>query len=554
MVDNNMIYFGKAGEGLTQKLYLNPRMANRHGFICGATGTGKTVTLKVLAESFSKMGVPVFLSDVKGDLSGMIKPGADSEGMQKRIARFGIGEDFEYQAFPAVFYDIYGRKGTPLRTTISEMGPHLLAQCLGLNDTQADVLSVIFKIADDQELLLTDTKDLKAMLTWVSDNIADYEMEYGHIAKATITTIIRSIVALEAEGGDQFFGEPAIDITDFFNRDLNGRGYINILDSETLINKPRLYTAFMLYLLSELFEVLPEVGDPEKPKMVFFFDEAHLLFNSASPVLMQKIEQVVKLIRSKGVGVYFVTQSPGDIPNAVMAQLSNKIEHALRAYTPQERKALRAAADAFRENPAFDTTELLQQLGVGEAIVSMLDNGGIPMIAEHAYILPPESYMGMITDVERAAAIASSHMNEKYAEMIDPESAYEIILKRRQKLTEEDEAAKAAEQEAKEAEKAEKEAAKHAEKEAKEAAKQAEKEAKEAEKAAKAAEKEEKKKKDAVTGGVKQVLSSGAGTVGREVGKAVGGTFGGTFGKKLGSNVGAQLGRSILGTLFKIFK
>ncbi len=525
MVDNNMIFFAKTGEGLTQKLYLNPRMANRHGFICGATGTGKTVTLKVLAESFSKMGVPVFLSDVKGDLSGMVRPGEDNEGMQKRMDRFDIREDFEYQSFPTVFYDIYGEKGTPLRTTISEMGPNLLAQCLSLNDTQADVLSVIFKIADDQELLLIDTKDLKAMLTWVSDHIADYEMEYGHIAKATITTIVRAIVALEAEGGDQFFGEPAIDITDFFNRDLNGKGMINILDSETLINKPRLYTAFMLYLLSELFEVLPEVGDPEKPKMIFFFDEAHLLFNSASPVLMQKIEQVVKLIRSKGVGVYFVTQSPRDIPNAVMAQLSNKIEHALRAYTPQERKALRAAADAFRENPAFDTAELLQQLGVGEAVVSMLDNGGIPMVAEHAYILPPESYMGIISDEEREAVIRDSHMNEKYGEMVDPESAYEVILRRKKQL--DDDALAAAEEF------------------------QA---AKEAEKAAKAAEKEEKKKKDAVTGGVKQVLSSGAGTVGREVGKAVGSTFGGSFGKKIGSNMGAQLGRSILGTLFKLFK
>ena len=554
MVDNNMIYFAKTGEGLSQKLYLNPRMANRHGFICGATGTGKTVTLKVLAESFSKMGVPVFLSDVKGDLSGMIRAGEDSEGMQKRLDRFDLREDFEYQSFPAVFYDIYGKKGTPLRTTVSEMGPNLLAQCLGLNDTQADVLSVIFKIVDDDQLLLIDTKDLKVALSWVSDNISDYEMEYGHIAKATITTIIRSIVALEAEGGDQFFGEPAIDITDFFNRDLNGRGYINILDSETLINKPRLYTAFMLYLLSELFEVLPEVGDPEKPKMVFFFDEAHLLFNSASPVLMQKIEQVVKLIRSKGVGVYFVTQSPGDIPNAVMAQLSNKIEHALRAYTPQERKALRAAADAFRENPSFDTIELLQQLGVGEAIVSVLDNGGIPMVAEHAYILPPESYMGIITDDEREQAIKASNLNEKYGEMVDPDSAYEVILRRKKQLDDDALAEAARIQDEKDREKAEKEAQKQAEKEAKEAAKQAEKEAKEAEKAAKAAEKEEQKKKDAVSGGVKQVLSSGAGTVGREVGKAVGSTFGGTFGKKIGSNMGAQLGRSILGTLFKLFK
>ena len=536
MVDNNKIFFAKTGEGLQDKIYLNPGMANRHGFICGATGTGKTITLKVLAESFSKMGVPVFLSDVKGDLSGMIKPGVDSENMRSRIERFGIGEDFEYQAFPAAFYDIYGEKGTQMRTTVSEMGPNLMAQCLGLNDTQADVLSVIFKIADDQGLLLLDTKDLKAMLTWVGEHIGEYEMEYGHIAKATLTTIIRAIVAIESEGGDQFFGEPAIDITDFFDKDINGKGMISILHSETLINKPRLYTAFMLYLLSELFEVLPEVGDPEKPKLVFFFDEAHLLFNSASSVLMQKIIQVVKLIRSKGVGVYFVTQSPGDIPNEIMSQLSNKIEHALRAYTPQERKALKAAADAFRENPEFDTIEVLQQLGTGEAVVSMLGEDGIPAIAQHAYILPPESFMGIISDEERKAAIAASPLHDKYGEMVDSDSAYEAIIRRRQQLDEE--AQQAADVAA---------AAKEAEKEAKEAAKEAEKEAKEAEK-------EAKKKKDAVTGGVKSVLSSGAGTVGREVGKAVGSTFGGSFGKKIGSNMGAQLGRSILGTLFKFFK
>ena len=538
MVDNGKIWFANTGDDCSTRLYLNPKMANRHGFICGATGTGKTVTLKVLAESFSELGVPVFLSDVKGDLSGSILPGQDNANMQERIKRFGLGDSFSYMRYPTTFYDIYGEKGIPLRTTISEMGPVLLGQCLGLNDTQCDVLSVVFKIADDQKLLLLDTKDLKAMLNYVGENISDLEMNYGHIAKATLTTIVRAIVAIESEGGDRFFGEPAIDINDLFKTDENGYGMINVLSSETLINKPKLYAAFMLFLMSELFETLPEVGDPEKPKMVFFFDEAHLLFNSASPALLEKIAQVVKLIRSKGVGIYFVTQSPADIPSDVMSQLSNKIEHALRAYTPKELKAVKTAAESFRANPAFDTTELLQQLGTGEAVVSLLDDKGIPAPCEHAYILPPKSLMGTITDTARHDAIVTNVLADKYSTQVDNDSAYEF-LERRQKQLDEKNAAAVAEQA---------EAAANAKEEAA-AAKQAQKEALAQ---AKAKAKAEASTERAMKRGVKNVASSTTGTIGREIGKAIGGTVGGSFGKTLGGNVGASLGRNIIGTLFKL--
>ena len=559
MNENGMIYFARSGsdkDNLSEKIYLDPRMANRHGFICGATGTGKTVTLKVLAESFSEMGVPVFVSDIKGDVSGLLNPGTDSESMQKRIARFGIEDSFTYQGFPCNFFDIYGMKGIPLRTTVSEMGPQLMAKVLGLNDAQSDLLAVIYKMADDNDLLLVDTKDLKACLNYAYDNAALFEMEYGHIQKASVSTIVRAIVALESEGADQFFGEPAIDIKDFFRTADNGYGIINILDSEALINKPRLYAAFMLFLLSELFEVLPEVGDPEKPKMVFFFDEAHLLFNNATPALMEKINQVIKLIRSKGVSVFFVTQSPGDIPDSVMSQLSNKIEHALRAYTPAEKKALKAASDAFRENPEFNTMTLLQELGTGEAIVSMLDAHGVPEVAKHAFILPPESSMEPITDEERQEAINESRMNIKYGEVAEMDSAYEFIMRLRQQEEEMLDEAKKEYEALKQQEKEDKLAAKEAEKAEKEAAKaalKAEKEAqKEAERAAKALEKEEAKKKNALKQAAKSVSSTASGTVGREIGKSIGKTIGGDFGKTLGGNLGAALGRNILGTLFKL--
>ncbi|MBR4092136.1 MAG: DUF853 family protein, partial [Mogibacterium sp.] len=391
---------------------------------------GKSVTLKVLAESFSQIGVPVFMSDVKGDMAGIAVPGTDSEGMQKRLDRFEIRDGFSYRGFPVSIFDIYAQKGTPLRTTVSEMGPLLFSQVLDLNDTQTELMQVIFKIADDLGLILTDTKDMKATLQYCADHSSEFKMDYGLIPQQSASAIIRAIVALESEGADTFFGEPAIDIRDLFLTAPDGRGIINILDAETLINKPRLYSAFMLYLLSELFEVLPEVGDPEKPKMVFFFDEAHLLFKNASKSLLEKIEQVVKLIRSKGVSIFFVTQSPGDIPGAVMSQLGNKIEHGLHAYTPAEQKALNAAADAFRENPAFDTKELMQSLGTGEAVVSMLDENGAPSMAEHAFVLPPESRMGAISDEERRNAVDYSPLNNKYLVMVDNVSAYEVITGR----------------------------------------------------------------------------------------------------------------------------
>lgn len=560
MIDNGKIWFASTGENYETRLYLDPKTMNRHGFICGATGTGKTVTLKVISESLSELGVPVFLADVKGDLGGFMLPGQDNDNMQERIKRFGLGDSFAYKRFPTAFFDIYGEKGIPLRTTISEMGPMLLAQCLGLNDTQSDVLSVVFKIADDQGLLLLDTKDLKSMLNYVADNMADFEANYGRIAKVTVNTIIRAIVALEAEGGDVFFGEPAIDINDLFRTDDNGRGMINVLSAEILINKPKLYTAFMLFLMSELFESLPEVGDPEKPKMVFFFDEAHLLFDNASPALLEKIAQVVKLIRSKGVGIFFATQSPADIPNDIMSQLSNKIEHALRAYTPKEMKAVKTAAESFRVNTAFDTAELLQQLGTGEAVVSMLDAKGIPTPCEHAYILPPESLMGTITSAARKDAILTDVIADKYWEPVDNDSAYEFLQRRQIQIDEEnarivEEKAKA-EEEAKAKAAAEKKAAKEqaaAEKAAEKAAAQAEREAARAKAAAeKAAAKQEEKAKRALKTGVKSVASTTSGSIGRELGKAIGGTMGGSFGKTLGGNVGASLGRNIIGTLFKL--
>lgn len=538
MIDGGKVWFASTGADYSTKLCLEPRMANRHGFICGATGTGKTVTLKVLSESFSEMGVPVFLSDVKGDLSGFILPGQDNDNMQERIRRFGIAESFAYKRYPTTFYDIYGKKGIPLRTTVSEMGPVLLGQVLGLNDTQSDVLSVVFKIADDQGLLLLDTKDLKAMLNYVGENISELEMNYGHIAKATLTTIIRAIVAIEAEGGEQFFGEPAIDINDLFRLDDNGYGMINVLSSETLINKPKLYTAFMLFLLSELFEVLPEVGDQDKPRMVFFFDEAHLLFNNASAALLEKLTQVVKLIRSKGVGIYFVTQSPADIPDEVMSQLSNKIEHALRAYTPKELKALKTAAESFRENPNINTAELLQQLGTGEAIISMLDAKGVPMPCEHAYILPPQSLMGTITETARHDAIVTNVLADKYSIQVDNDSAYEFLMRRKKQLDDENAAAAEADSkakiDAKVQEAAEKQAARKAEIEAKTRART------------------EAAANKAIKTSVKSVASTTSGTIGREIGKVIGDSVGGSFGKRLGGNVGASIGRNIIGTLFKL--
>ena len=534
MYYNNKIWIGDTNG---EKICIEPKMANRHGLIAGATGTGKTVTLKVLAESFSDAGVPVFLADIKGDLAGMCRPGVDSADMQKRIQRFGLDQcDFRYQSYPTTFWDVYGEMGIPLRTTITEMGPVLLSKLMNLNNTQSDILTILFKIADDNDLLLIDTKDLKVMLQYIGENNKELSMEYGNIAKQSVTAILRHVVALEAQGGDMFFTEPALNISDFFTTGAGGKGMINVLDSRKLVNEPTMYATFLLWLMSELFDTLPEVGDLDKPRMVFFFDEAHLLFDDISKALEDKLEQIIKLIRSKGVGIYFITQNPKDIPNGVLSQLGNKIQHALRAYTPAEEKAVKAAADSFRTNPAFDTREVLTSLGTGEALISVLDEKGIPSIVQNCKVLPPQSMMGPITDEEKKREVLLSNLSLKYQDTIDRDSAYEFMQRHNMQLAE----AAAAEVQAKED-------AKAAEKAAKEAAKQAEKEAKEAAKA-------KEKKKKAITSGVSSVAKTAGSTVGREVGNAIGSAVGGSFGKKLGGNLGASLGRNILGTLFKLGK
>lgn len=449
MFEDNKIWIAKSDK----KLCLLPQMANRHGFIAGATGTGKTVTMKVIAESFSDMGVPVFFADVKGDLSGMCRPGEDNENMRGRIAKFGI-ENFEYKSYPTRFWDIWGETGHPVRITVSDMGPVLLAHLLGLSDVQAGVLNIVFKVADDQGLLLLDLKDLRAMLKFVGDNREEFTTSYGNVTTASIGAIQRALLTFEDEGGEMIFGEPALDITDWMRTDLSGRGYINILNSTRLIKSPTIYATFLLWMMTELFERLPEVGDLPKPRMIFFFDEAHLLFEDAPKSLLQKIVQVVKLIRSKGVGIYFISQSASDIPDDVLAQLSNRVQHALRAYTPAEQKALRATASAFRENPGFDTQTALTELGVGEALVSFLDEAGTPMIVERAFVLPPQSLMGAADEESVKALVVSDEFDLKYRQTVDRESAYEIIMRAEETLAAEQQAeaeAAAAEKESKKA-------------------------------------------------------------------------------------------------------
>lgn len=499
MYNENLVWIGQSGD---EKVCIIPKMANRHGLIAGATGTGKTITLKVLAESFSDAGVPVFLADAKGDLAGMCQPGEDSENMQKRITKFGLQDIWSYHAYPTSFWDVYGEQGHPLRTTITEMGPLLLAKLMGLNDTQADILSIIFHIADDAGLLLIDIKDLRSMLTYVGDHTADYVTKYGNMTKQSIGAIVRTLINLEEQGGNDFFGEPALKIMDWFRCDENGRGYINILAADKLMNYPDMYGTFMLWMMSELFEVLPEAGDADKPKMVFFFDEAHMLFDSASPELLQKIEQVVKLIRSKGVGIYFITQSPSDIPDEVLGQLGNRIQHALRAYTPAEQKALKAAAASFRENPDFKTLDVLPMLGVGEALISVLDEEGRPGIVKQCKVLCPQSRMGAITDEERKAVMTADTLAAQYDVSQDRDSAYEFLNrqaaeaeKAAQEAADKAEADKAAAAEQAAKEKQEAEQAKIQAKLDAEEAKQKAKEAAAAEKA-KAKEEAEKKKEE----------------------------------------------------------
>lgn len=428
MLNNEKIAFIAINDSL--EVCLNSKMANRHGLVTGATGTGKTVTLQNLAETFSRMGVPVFAADIKGDLSGVAKLGGNKESVVKRVESYNLKEKgFQFDSFPVQFWDVFGEQGTPVRATIADMGSLLISRLLNLNDTQDAVLSIIFKIAKDESLELIDLKDLQKILEYVGNNSKAFTTNYGNISAASIGAIQRGLLQLEQDGASQFFGEPDLNLDDLIQT-VNGKGVINILAADKLMHSPKVYSTFLLWMMTKLFQVLPEVGDVEKPKLVFFFDEAHLLFSDAPKALVDKVEQVVRLIRSKGVGIYFVTQSPSDIPDNVLAQLGNRIQHALRAYTPKEQKALRAAAQSFRANPKFDTETAISELGTGEALVSFLDEKGAPRPVERTFILPPEGQIGPITDDERKAIIAASLVNRFYAESIDRESAYEKLTER----------------------------------------------------------------------------------------------------------------------------
>ncbi len=407
-------------------LYLLPGMSNRHGLVAGATGTGKTVTLQVMAESFSRIGVPVFAADVKGDLSGISQPGSDNPKVQERVKKLGL-TGFAFNGSPVTFWDVLGEQGHPVRATISEMGPLLISRILNLNDTQSSVMALVFKIADDGGLLLLDLKDLQAMLQHVGDSAKDYQTQYGNISPASIGTIQRSLTGLQQQGGDKFFGEPALNLDDLLQTDTSGRGVVNILAADKLMASPQLYATFLLWMLSELFERLPEVGDPEKPKLVFFFDEAHLLFTDLPSTLQAKIEQVIRLIRSKGVGVYFVTQNPLDVPEVVLGQLGNRVQHALRAFTPSDQKAVRAAAQTFRTNPKLKVETVITELAVGEGLVSFLDEKGTPGVVDRALVCPPHSQIGPITPAQRQQTISSSVVFGVYEKVIDRESAYERL-------------------------------------------------------------------------------------------------------------------------------
>ena len=423
MYENGKIYMGLADD---QRVEMCLNMCNRHGLIAGASGTGKTITMKVMAESFSDAGVPVFLCDVKGDVAGICAPGQSSEGMEKRIDKFGLRDTFTYRGYPTTFWDIYQEGGHAVRATVSEMGPELLSRILGLTPAQEGILHIVFRIADDKGLLLIDLKDLRAMLTYVNEHRAEYMMTYGNITPQSVAAILRALLPLEQQGGELFFGEPALEIQDWMRTDAEGRGMINVLDCVKLVQNPTLYASFLLWMLSELFESLPEAGDLDKPKLVFFFDEAHMLFRDAPKVLLQEIEQTVKLIRSRGVGVYFVTQSPGDIPDSVLAQLSNRVQHALRAYTPAELKAVRVAAQAFRANPAFQAEDAIMELGVGEALTSFLDEKGVPTMVQRTKIICPQSLMAAPEPMVRAKVLMHDGM-EKYDDSVDNTSAYEVL-------------------------------------------------------------------------------------------------------------------------------
>ncbi len=488
--DEHKVWLG-TGE---KRVYLEPGMANRHGLIAGATGTGKTVTLKVLAEAFSDMGVPVFLGDIKGDLTGMVNAGKETKHIRRSINNMKLDEvGYDYASYPVRFFDVYGEKGHPVRTTVSAMGPELLSRLLDLTPVQDGVLRIAFRIADDEGLILSDLKDLRALMQYVGDNAKEYKLTYGNVSSQSVGAIQRALLALEDEGGNIFFGEPELELADWIDWDENGRGVMNILECQELFQHPLLYGTFLLWMLSEIYEMFPEAGDLDKPKLAFFFDEAHLLFDDAPKALIETVERMVRLIRSKGVSVWFITQQPSDIPDSVLSQIGNRVQHGLRAYTPADQKALRAAANSFRANPAFDTEETLVALGVGEALISVLDEEGVPTIVEKAGILPPQSSMDAASDAEVQRAIKESPIYEKYAKTVDNESAYEVITEQQEKEVEEEK--KAAEKEAKEKEK---------EKKAKEKAK------KTTSKATKKA-----------TSAFNKTVNSAANTIGREVGKKI---------------------------------
>ncbi len=493
---------------------LIPKMANRHGLITGATGTGKTVTLQTLSETFSEMGVPVFAADMKGDLSGVAKAGGNKESVTKRVDSYGLKEKgFEFKAFPVRFWDVFGEQGHPIRTTITEMGPLLLERLLQLNDTQGAILSMVFKIADDNNLLLIDLKDLQKMVQFVGDNRAEFTTKYGNISPASIGAIQRALLRLESEGADKFFGEPELVITDFIQTE-QGKGVINILAADKLMNSPRVYTTFLLWLLDDLYNTLPEVGDLDKPKLVFFFDEAHLLFNDMPKTLLEKVEQIVRLVRSKGVGVYFCTQNPADIPQTILGQLGNRVQHALRAYTPNDQRAVKVAANTFRANPKFSTEQAITELNVGEALVSFLDEKGAPQMVQRANILPPQGQIGPITAGERDQIMRSSLIYGIYEKTVDRESAYEILSKK-QELHEE---------ERKQAE---------AEKERVRQEREAQKVAAEAERARRAEARQRKQNRGIVEELFDQVGKSATRQISNELGRTITRTiFGAFFGKK----------------------
>ena len=518
-IDNKILI----GKNANEELFIVPNKANRHGLITGASGSGKTITLKVMAESFASMGVPVFLSDVKGDLAGTCMPGEANEKINERLASIGI-DNFSYKGFPVVFWDVFGKNGHPIRTTLQSMGPIILARILGLNETQEGVLAVVFRIAKENGYELIDLKDLRLLLQYVAENSKEYSISYGNVASQSVGSIQRSLIMLEEQGGNYFFGEPEVDINDFIKTNENGLGNINILHCVELFKQPNLYACFLLWLLSSLNNNLPEVGDLDKPKMVFFFDEAHLLFNELPSYMLTQVTQIVKLIRSKGIGLYFISQSPSDIPGEILGQLGNKVQHTLRAYTPAEQKTIKAVADSFRSNPAFDTAEAITSLGTGEALISFLNEKGEPNVVEKATILPPQSMMGAVDDSIRLMIISRSAFNGKYDTSIDRESAYEIL---------------SAEMEGKKAQV-------EAEKQAKEEKKLAQEQQKEEEKAIKAEEKARKEEERMRKQEEKEAEKARKNSIQYKIGKAAERTANSAL-----STVGRKVANEILKNLFK---